>query len=68
LIFDFAAESQINFLNVSQVSSDHPELYVLRTVDRRYQTNFRYGSLNSPFEYEKVRYIYTESRKLQIAD
>ena len=68
LVFDFAVESQINFLNVSQASSDYPEIYLLRTVDRRYQTPFRYGQLNSPFEYEKVRYIYTESRKLQIAE
>jgi phospholipid-binding lipoprotein MlaA len=37
-------------------------------VDKRYQTNFRYGQMNSPFEYEKVRYIYTESRKLQISE
>lgn len=68
LVFDFAAEAQINFLNVSQVSSDHPELYVLRAIDRRYTNSFRYGQMNSPFEYEKVRYVYTESRKLQIAE
>jgi phospholipid-binding lipoprotein MlaA len=24
--------------------------------------------MNSPFEYEKVRYVYTEARKLQIAE
>jgi phospholipid-binding lipoprotein MlaA len=68
LVFDFAAESQINFLNVSQVSQDHPEIYALRIVDRRYTTSFRYGQMNSPFEYEKVRYVYTEARKLQIAE
>ena len=68
LLFDFTAESQINFLNVSQVSSDHPELYILRAVDRRYSTSFRYGQMNSPFEYEKVRYVYTEARKLQISE
>jgi phospholipid-binding lipoprotein MlaA len=68
LVFDFAAEAQINFLNVAQVSSDHPELYVLRAIDRRYTNSFRYGQMNSPFEYEKVRYVYTESRKLQIAE
>jgi len=68
LLFDFTAESQINFLNVAQVSSDHPELYVLRAIDRRYGTSFRYGQMNSPFEYEKVRYVYTEARKLQIAE
>lgn len=68
LVVDYSAESQINFLNVSEVSSNHPEIWALRVVDKRYQTSFRYGQLNSPFEYEKVRYIYTESRKLQIAE
>ncbi len=68
LLFDYGAESQINFLNVSQESSRHPEIWALRAVDKRYTTSFRYGSLDSPFEYEKVRYIYTESRKLQIAE
>lgn len=68
LAVDYTAESAINFLNVSEVSSNHPELWALRGVDKRYQTSFRYGQLNSPFEYEKVRYVYTESRKLQIAE
>ncbi|MGC8099824.1 MlaA family lipoprotein [Metapseudomonas otitidis] len=68
LVVDFAAENQINFLNVAEVSSDHPEITVLRIVDKRYTTSFRYGQLNSPFEYEKIRYVYTESRKLQIAE
>lgn len=68
LVFDFAAESQINFLNVAEISSDHPELLLLRSIDRRYVTTFRYGQTNSPFEYEKVRYVYTEARKLQIAE
>jgi phospholipid-binding lipoprotein MlaA len=68
LVVDFSAESAINFLNVAEVSSNHPEVWILRGIDRRYQTSFRYGQLNSPFEYEKVRYVYTESRKLQIAE
>jgi phospholipid-binding lipoprotein MlaA len=68
LVFDWTAESEINFLNVADVSSDHPEIYVLRAIDKRYTTNFRYGQMNSPFEYEKVRYVYTEARKLQIAE
>ncbi|AZD14645.1 VacJ family lipoprotein [Pseudomonas chlororaphis] len=68
LAVDYTTESAINFLNVSEVSSNHPELWVLRAIDKRYQTSFRYGQLDSPFEYEKVRYVYTESRKLQIAE
>ena len=67
-VFDFVAESQINYLNVAEVSSDHPEITALRVVDTRNSTNFRYGQLNSPFEYEKVRYVYREARKLQIAE
>ena len=68
LLFDFAVENQINFLNVAEVSSNHPELWALRAVDRRYTNSFRYGQMNSPFEYEKVRYVYSEARKLQIAE
>jgi phospholipid-binding lipoprotein MlaA len=68
LVFDFSAESQINFLNVAQVSENHPEIWILRGIDKRYQTSFRYGQLNTPFEYDKVRYVYTEARKLQIAE
>ena len=68
LAVDFIAQDQINFLGASQLGTDHPELTALRLVDARYGTNFRYGQLNSPFEYEKIRYVYTEARKLQIAD
>lgn len=68
LVFDFSAESQINYLNVAEVSSDHPEIIALRAVDTRDSTHFRYGQTNSPFEYDKVRYVYREARKLQIAE
>ena len=67
-LFDFAAESQINCLNVSEVSSDHPEITGLQVVDMRHTTNLRYGQLNTPFEYDKIRFVYREARKLQIAE
>lgn len=67
-LFDFVAENQINYLNVAEVSNDHPEISALKVVDLRYTTSFRYGQLNTPFEYEKVRYVYREARKLQIAE
>ncbi|MGH8355739.1 MAG: MlaA family lipoprotein, partial [Pseudomonas sp.] len=65
---DFGAAAQINFLNVAEASGNHPEITALRVVDQRYGTPLRYGQLNSPFEYEKVRYVYREARKLQITD
>ena len=68
LVVDYVGEYQVNYLNVPQASGDHPEITALRVVDRRYNTSFRYGQMNSPFEYEKLRYIYTEARKLQIAE
>ena len=68
LLTDFVVEQQVNLLNYAQVSSDHPELTVLRSIDKRYTTHLRYGMMNSPFEYDKIRYIYTEARRLQIAD
>ena len=68
LVVDFGVAQQINYLNVSELSSSHPEIIVLRGIDQRSTTSFRYGQLNSPFEYEKLRFFYTESRKLQIAE
>ncbi|MNG21320.1 hypothetical protein D3C84_1056680 [compost metagenome] len=53
---------------MAEVSSNHPEILILRAIDKRHQTSFRYGQMNSPFEYEKVRYVYTEARKLQVAE
>jgi phospholipid-binding lipoprotein MlaA len=68
LVVDFGAESQVNLLNVAAASGNHPEIFGLRTVDQRAITDFRYGQLNSPFEYEKLRYAYSQARKLQIAE
>ena len=69
LVGDFWVEGEIDYLNVSEASNyGHPEIYGLRVVDMRYQTSFRYGQVNSPFEYEKVRYVYTKARELQISE
>ena len=68
LVADFAAKSQVNWLNVAEASVSHPEITLLRTIDKRYSTPLRYGQLNSPFEYEKIRYVYRASRRLQIAE
>lgn len=68
LITDFSLESQVEFLNTATGSGDHPEVVLLRGIDTRYNTPLRYGQLNSPFEYEKIRYVYTKSRELQIAE
>ncbi len=38
-----------------------------RTIDARKQTKFRYYQSGSPFEYDLIRYLYTQKRKLEIA-
>lgn len=67
LLVDFSVKNQVNWLNVAEASS-HPEITLLEVVDQRATVNFRYGQLNSPFEYEKIRFFYHEARKLQIAE
>ena len=68
LVVDTAVKSQVNLLNVAEVSRNHPEIILLEVVDQRSTVNFRYGQLNTPFEYEKIRFVYHEARKLQIAE
>jgi phospholipid-binding lipoprotein MlaA len=41
--------------------------YGLYPVDRRRNTPFRYYQTGSPFEYELVRLLYTQARKIEIA-
>lgn len=68
LLVDFAVEQQVNLVNYATASANHPELTVLRVINQRANTPMSYGQLNSPFEYEKIRYVYSEARKLQIND
>jgi phospholipid-binding lipoprotein MlaA len=68
LLVDTLAERDANYLNVAAESSRNLAIPVLRAVDTRYTTPFKYGQLNTPFEYSRVRYLYTQMRKLQIAE
>lgn len=67
LVADFSLETSVNWLNMGEESRRNPEIYGLEIIDQRYITELRYGQLNSPFEYEKIRYAYTKSRDLKIA-
>jgi phospholipid-binding lipoprotein MlaA len=40
----------------------------LQPIDARYRVAFRYYQTGSPFEYELVRLLFTETRKLQVAN
>lgn len=65
---DFTVGEYVNFLNVAEESSEHREISALKVVNEREVTEFRYGQLNSPFEYEKLRYVFSRARELQVLD
>lgn len=67
-VVDFAAGESINFLNVAEASNEHREISVVKIVNEREITEFRYGQLNSPFEYEKLRFVFSRARELQVLD
>lgn len=65
---DLLTANRVDYLNVATASDAHPEISALKAVDRRDGIPFRYGQLNSPFEYNQIRYVYTRARQLQIEE
>lgn len=64
--FDWSIEDQARFLDSRHYMNDNPWAYPLFAIDLRYINSFRYGSLDSPFEYDEVRYLYIKLRELEI--
>ncbi len=65
---DFGIERQVDLFSSADSSGGEFSFTALRLINLRYTTPLRYGQLNSPFEYEKVRYVYTRARELQIEE
>ncbi|WP_163832078.1 MlaA family lipoprotein [Spartinivicinus ruber] len=66
LIVDSFLLNEVNWLTIPRTTISHPAVFALNAVDRRHQIPFRYGSLDSPFEYDMVRYLYRQSRLLKL--
>jgi len=66
LVADTAAFTVVDPLNFEHNDLNVPYA-VTNAVDARHRQPFRYYKSGSPFEYELVRLLYTEKRKLQIA-
>ena len=64
----FAVERQVDFLQYAETTGGELSLTALRAINARHVTSFRYGQLNSPFEYEKVRYVYSRARDLMVKE
>lgn len=67
-LVDFGTSQAVDFLNVATASSSNPAITGVRALDARSNTAFQYGQTNSPFEYEKIRFVYDAARKIQIKD
>ena len=72
LVADYFAEKEIDFLGVREAQSrDDTGGWLLKGFDALNQRDinqFRYGMLGSPFEYNKVRYLFNQQRELLIDD
>lgn len=68
LAFDSVLGSALNPAAEAGLTEQATPYYAVMAIDRRDASDFRYGQLNTPFEYEKVRYVYTEARRLQIRE
>jgi len=66
LIGDYAAYQAVDPFGLASFEDDHPEMTVLRVLDKRLTTKFRYYQTGTPFEYDMVRLLYTSWRRIEI--
>jgi len=62
---DTLALAAVDPFNVSSFQTN-PYVFAIKMIDGRYKVAFRYYDSGSPFEYEKVRLLYTTKRRLDI--
>ncbi len=67
LVTDTAAFMLADPFGLATFQSNHPEITATQAVERRHGEEFRYFESGSPFEYDFVRLLYTEKRRLDIA-
>ncbi len=53
-------------LTLSSIQTEYPPILVLNIINQRYTQPFRYYETGSPFEYELLRFLYTEKRRADI--
>ncbi|MEH6564418.1 MAG: VacJ family lipoprotein [Halopseudomonas sp.] len=65
-LVDWAIDDKVDLMGHRDYMNDNPYTWALWAIDLRYQTPFRYGALDTPFEYDQVRYLYTKLREFQV--
>ena len=64
---DWSIEDAAAYLDNRSHMNDNPWSYGLYAINLRYINGFRYGTQDSPFEYDQVRYLFIKLRELQIS-
>jgi phospholipid-binding lipoprotein MlaA len=57
---------QVNVFGVPEYRSENPWVFIDYALDTRDAVKFRYGELQSPFEYEMVRFAVSEARRIMV--
>lgn len=63
---DTAAFALVDPLSLSSFQTEHPPVLALNIINQRYTQPFRYYDTGSPFEYDLIRFLYTEKRRADI--
>ena len=66
LVADAALFGVVDPLDFDGNSEREVPFHVMRAIDTRAGIAFRYFQTGSPFEYDLVRLLYTEARRIQI--
>ena len=53
-------------LTLSSTQTEYPAILALNIINQRYVQPFRYYETGSPFEYDLLRFLYTEKRRADI--
>ncbi|UJJ33278.1 VacJ family lipoprotein [Halopseudomonas maritima] len=64
---DWVFEDYVNFMENRDFMNNYQATWGLWAIDLRYGIPFRYGALDSPFEYDQVRYLHTKLREFEIS-
>ena len=63
---DTAAFALTDPLTLSSKQTEYPPILALNIINQRYVQPFRYYETGSPFEYDLLRFLYTEKRRADI--
>jgi phospholipid-binding lipoprotein MlaA len=65
-VVDAGIAQAVNVFEVPEERSENPWVFIDYALDTRDSVNFRYGQLQSPFEYEMVRFAVSEARRIMV--